>query len=63
MDRELMELEHKIMESVWVGHADEVQEYLKTMTSEEAGSLMEKPFPAFEGSFLAWSLRKMLGME
>lgn len=63
MDRELIDMEREIMDNVWVKRHDELIEYFKTMTDEEVEDLLERPFPAFEGSFLAWSIRRMLGMK
>lgn len=58
MDRELMELERKIIDSVYVKMSDELIEYFQSMTSDEADIMIEKPFPQFEDSFLLWSLER-----
>lgn len=63
MERELIELENEIMDNVWVKRSDELREYFQTMTSEEVERLLERPFPVFEASFLAWSIRKKLRMK
>lgn len=63
LDRDLFEMEQEIMDNVLVKRHDELMEYFQTMTNEEVESLLERPFPALEASFSAWSIRRMLGME